>query len=319
MEEQGAVKVPQELKQMESFAGKLYTKSIARLFGFVMILSYCGMIIVSKQTKHKAADLGFIRGVSYLLFGLFYRKLSGEPFYVREGRTMELFMARGIVGALTFAIEINANKLLSSAIFAVICRMKVFFMLILSSLFSAEYVDFRMLLLTITAFFGICLVMDPSIFGFPTTSDPNSIRIIGLKRELVGILYCILYMILSSIARTVMYYATMPMTSTQAFFFIGLFNILNNSLIIFFEPIQWRLDELHTYFLVSFLSIGFLYGFCIFLEYETNMNVFIMIQTSIVFFTFVIDVVFFGHTFNYYNVTGALMVMGSAGLVLLIH
>lgn len=294
------------------------SKTQVRLFGFLMVFCYCMMIVISKYSKSRGVELSFVRGVTGLCFSFVYNKFNPEPFYFREGYAMEKFMLRGFLGALTFTLQMTANQLLNSAIFIVMSRMKVFFTLILSTLFNSEVVNFKLILLTVVAFFGVCLVMDPSIFGLPTMSDPQAIRIIGLPREIFAIGLCVIYMIISSISRALMIYATVEMNNTQAFFFLSIFNIINSSVVFVWEPMVWRSDEIIIYIAISVTSILFIYAFLFFLTYEQDMLIFIMIQTSIVGITFLIDITLFGTQFNAYNLIGVLLVIAASFSVLLL-
>ena len=277
------------------------------------------MIVVTKDSQHKSVDLAFVRGLSGIAFGFVYAHLSKEPIYVKEGYAMEKFLLRGLFGALTFLMQIYANKQLNSSIFAVMSRMKVFFTLIISSLFSGDTINAPLLMLTILCFIGVCLVMDPSIFGLDSKADPHSIRIIGLKREILGILSCVVYMLLSAISRSVMVFATIEMNTAQAFVFLSIFNIINSAFVFIYDPIVWRVSELHTYIKISIIGIVFIYAFCMFLTYESDLAIFILIQTTIVFFTFLIDVFYYGTKYNSYNILGGLIVIGSAFATLLLR
>jgi drug/metabolite transporter (DMT)-like permease len=294
------------------------SKTQARLFGFLMVFCYCMMIVISKYSKSRGVELAFVRGVSGIVFSLVYNIFHPEPFYFREGYAMEKFMVRGFLGALTFTIQMTANQLLNSAIFIVMSRMKVFFTLILSTLFNSDEVDIRLIILTVVAFIGVCLVMDPSIFGLPTLSDPMAIRIIGLPKEIFAIGLCVIYMIISSVSRAVMYYATIEMNNTQAFFILSIFNIINSSVVFIWQPMVWRTDEIFIYIAISVTSIMFIYAFLFFLTYEQDMLIFIMIQTSIVGMTFLIDITLFGTQFNAYNLIGVLLVIAASFSVLLL-
>src|SRR3990167_2344989 len=288
------------------------TKTQARIFGFLMVFCYCMMIVISKFSKSRGVELAFVRGVTGLMFSFIYNKFNPEPFYFREGYVMEKFMLRGFLGALTFTLQMTANQLLNSAIFIVMSRMKVFFTLILNTLFNSDVINFKLILLTVVAFIGVCLVMDPSIFGFPSLSDPEAIRIVGLPREIVAIGLCVVYMIISSVARAFMVYATIEMNNTQAFFFLSIFNIINSSVVFVWEPMVWRTDEIIIYIAISVTSILFIYAFLFFLTYEQDMLIFIMIQTSIVGMTFMIDITLFGTQFNAYNLLGVILVIGAS-------
>ena len=287
----------------------------ARLYGFGIVFCFVGMIIVTKDSVHKGSDLAYIRGITGIIYGSLYGRYYKESWYTREGNDMELFMLRGFLSALMFILQIYANKELNSSIYAVISRLKVFFVVIMTNLFGSEYVDMRALFLTIIAFMGVCLVMDPSIFGFPTSTDPNAIRIIGLERELIGVMVCVIYLIISSMTRSVIVYASRTLNDTQVYILLSFFNVVINSIPIMYDPIVWRYDEIDTYIKVTILGILTFHCFIKYLSYENDMSVFILIQTTIVVFTFAIDIFYYDKEFNIYNIAGGAMVVGSAILL----
>lgn len=289
-----------------------------RIYGFGIVFCYIGMIVVTKDSVHKGSDLAYIRGVTGILYGIYYGYRHNESWYTREGNDMEWFMLRGFLSACMFILQIYANKELSSSIYAVISRLKVFFVVLLTSLFGSEYVDMRALFLTITAFMGVCLVMDPSIFGFPSTTDPNAIRIIGLRREMIGVLFCVIYMIISSVTRSVIVYASKTLNDTQVYILLSFFNVAINSIPILYDPIVWRYEEIDTYILITILGILNYHCFITYLNYETDMTVFILIQTTIVVFTFAIDIFYYDKGFNGYNIAGGAIVVVSAVLLIAI-
>ena len=101
--------------------------------------------------------------------------------------------------------------------------------------------------------------------------------------------------------RSVIVYASRTLNDTQVYILLSFFNVVINSIPIMYDPIVWRYDEIDTYIKVTILGILTFHCFIMYLSYEDDMSVFILIQTTIVVFTFAIDIFYYDKEFNIYK------------------
>lgn len=296
----------------------LKNKVLIRMHGFLSIFCYVGLIVVARESKHSAAELSLIKGISGTAFGFFYSRLSHEPVFIREGWIPEKYLLRGVMGAINSFVMLYGNKVMNPTIFAVLSRMKVFFTLIIHSLVSAETMNPIILLAAITSFIGVCMVMDPSIFGLPSVSrEFESMILLGVHKEMIALLASVGYMILSSVIRSIMVLPLGGISTSQDFVYAGFISILTGSMLTFNNPLVLQLSEVHTYIKISLLSWLLNYSMGTFLNFETKLTVFIIIQMCLLFLTYCLDIYYFDVAFNRWNLLGGVIVAGSAFLAVL--
>lgn len=169
------------------------------------------------------------------------------------------------------------------------------------------------LLLSVVSFVGVTLVVDASVFGFggdtvEFADDEEAIRY--LKMEMLGIMFCFVYVIANSLSKFLETVYAMILNRSQTFFFIEFFSVLLSSTLVMRDPLIPNFDnEWIVYIFVPILTVIQKYSISKSYENGIDFTVFIIIQSSIVFLTFLIDVYVFDKDLTALNVTGGVIVL----------
>lgn len=109
------------------------------------------------------------------------------------------------------------------------------------------------------------------------------------------------------------------MNRSQSFFYIELFTVINASFLLLSQPFEFKENELATYLLIPLLTIVQKYTISKGYEYNIDFAVFILIQASMVFLTFLIDVFLFDKICTVWNIIGGIIVILATSLALVIY
>lgn len=92
-------------------------------------------------------------------------------------------------------------------------------------------------------------------------------------------------------------------------FFLEMFNVLNSSVLLMWDPFLFRFEEIDTYLWMIILTLINKYSVSKSYEFGIDFTILILIQTMIVFLTFLIDVQLFGKIPSVYNLIGGVIVI----------
>lgn len=295
-----------------------------RIFALLSVLSFCAIITLSKlvgavhQSTHSVPHIALIKAISSIVLGLAHSSYTKTPLYVREGQVMETILVRGLLVAVSFLSVLYGTKYIKSSTFAIISRTKVYISLILTALFNKENIDLSLLILSIVSFIGISLVVDSSVFGIgapPEISLSEAQTIEYWKNQMLGILFCFVYVIANAISKFFETIYMSGMNQSQFFFFLELFALLYASFMLMNDPFYFKEHELTTYLLLPLATVAHKYTIIQAYLHKIDFAAFIIIQSSIVFFTFLIDVFIFGKPSTIWNYFGGLIVIVTSVIV----
>lgn len=183
----------------------------------------------------------------------------------------------------------------------------------LNSLFAKENPNVTILFLSVISFIGVTLVVDASVFGFGTDTvefadDEEAVKY--LKLEMLGIMFCFVYVIANSLSKFLETTYIMVLNRSQTFFFIEFYSVLLSSTLLMADPfIPDIQNEWIVYLCIPLLTLIQKFSLSKSYEHGIDFTVFIIIQSSIVFLTFLIDVYIFDKEVTFLNVAGGTIVL----------
>lgn len=300
-------------------------KILSRVYAFGSVLCFCGIIAMSKQSSHTPPQLALIKGTSCVIFGYIHSIVTGNELYVRQGTTMKSIFYRGVLAAGVYLSTFYGAKYLKSSTFAVISRTKVYLSLIMNSLFQKENINITLIIFSVVSFIGITLVVDSSVFGLgeDTTQeypDEDPAMLVSyFQKEMLGILFCFTYVIANSVSKVIECHYNSVMNRSQTFVFLEMYSILCSGFFLVSQPFRPSMLEKETYIILPLLTMMQKWCNSKASEYKIDFTLFVLIQSSIVFFTFLIDVYLFNRHTTIWNLLGGVIVVGSTVLAIFLY
>lgn len=201
----------------------------------------------------------------------------------------------------------QSTKLLPITVYSILSRLNVFAVFIINLAFMKEAFRWRPLILAIISFFGISLVVNPSMWGLGSENQ-SGIEFHWTTPELLGILTVTCHLAANGFGRAFSSKIANDVGVAQSVFFLNLFLAFLYSFFLIFTPIDWKWQEWPNYLGVSFGTWIYQLLFVDSMRREPDPTIIALIQSSVILFTMAIDVYLLDTKISVVNIIGALIV-----------
>ena len=279
---------------------------IGRIEALISSVVFAFMFYFTKKSGCNAAEVAVVRGIGNLIILYVQSRLTKESLF---GSHEDLFkcISRGVLSMISIGLMIESNILLPISVYGVISRMNVFGVFIMSMLYMGKKFTWRPLLLGLGSFFGVTLIIKPSIYGFSVVED-SGIEFSFTAKEILGLVTAGLFLLANGLSRVYVSSIANDVSFSQSIFYLNLLLLLFYSLFLIFTPIQWDIAKTGEY--VGIILTSYLYQLLLTdcTRREPDPNMIAIIQSSLIICTMSIDVWLMGTSLNVYNMFGAIIV-----------
>ena len=201
----------------------------------------------------------------------------------------------------------ESTKLLPITIYSILSRLNVFAVFFINILFMKEPFKLMPLVYSLISFFGISLVIAPSIYGLGSDNQ-NGLEFHWTTPEILGLITVTCHLAANGIGRTFSSKIANDVGVVQSVFFLNLFLAFLYSFFLLYQPIEWKWSEWHNYLGVSFGTWIYQLLFVDSMRREPDATIVALIQSSVILFTMAIDYWLLNTHITPINIVGALIV-----------
>ena len=272
--------------------------------GATILLAF--MYYTVQVSSHSAAQLAEIRSIINCgMLGLIALAKKYD-FYVNK-TSLNQCLVRGFWAMLSIAFNMQCNKLLSITVFSILSRLNTFGVIFLSVFYMGKDFTWKPVVLALVSFLGVTLVVCPSIYGLGSR-DAKGIEFKGTPSEYLGLFTAFMFIATNSMGRVWSSKIANDVGICQSVFYLNLCLGLLYSIVVGFDPIEWKSSEWANYLLIGVGNLIYQIIFVDSMKRESDPNVTAIIQSSLIIFTMTIDYFLIGEHISVVNVIGASIV-----------
>jgi len=265
------------------------------------------------SSPYTGPQVAYCRAIVNLPLLYVHAKIAKEPLF-GDWTKLQKCINRGFIGIFSIAFNIQSNKLLSISVYAVLSRLNVFGVLLLNVFFMGKSFSWKTMISGVLTFVGIVLVVSPGTVGL---GGQQGLDFQGTRREYLGLLCIVLFILANSVARTFTASIANDVGVVQSVFFLMVFLDFFGAVFAVFDPIDFSWKEVPNILGLGLSTYVFQMLFTDATRREPDPTIITIIQSSVVFFSFSFDYLFLGAKISLANSLGAVLVLlGTAGAVL---
>lgn len=300
-----------QLHLADIFLGRLYC--LAAWFCFTI-----GMFFI-KRSRIDAVNMNVIRGLGDLALMHVQAKATKKPTFV-SWKHSNWALFRTIFGSVSIVAMALASKLIKLSVYSVIGRLQTIVLTFLGIYFLGNKFDYRIILVVCVSLFGVSLVIAPTLYGFPPGKH-GDLSLDWTPAEIAGCLLCIVNLVSESFSFIILTKMSGLVGPAQSIYFLNLGICWSNSILLSLSPrpFQFYWEEVPLY-----LGCIFSYhlGQIFYTESarkEKNVGIQGILQSSVVIYSLLIDILILGATVSLPNIAGCLIVICSSIYAILIR
>ena len=290
--------------------------TIGKIEALIAAVLDTAMLYFIKSSTHTVSQLTTIRAMTNFVMSYWHAKLTGEDLF-GSWENVGNCVSRGVITVLSIGLSMYSNKILPLTFSPIISRLNVFGVFVFSIFYLGHRFETKMFLLMLTSFFGISLIACPSIYGIGSAPDGRGLQLRWTSEELLALASAIVSMLLGSFNRVFVAQISSKVGRCQSVMMMSVVMGPLYDFFLFSQPLEFRHQELSTYIGYALCSYFFQYLFMDANKRGIDPNVGVMINSSIIFFTMVVDFYLFGTQLSLTNLIGAVIVAGSIILSLI--
>ena len=294
------------------------TRFVGRLFCVIGMLNFALAYYFSKVCLSGSLESGLMRGLINvaLIYGIAW--LSGESLVISY-KSSNMVLVRGVVCALAGVCAAIATKLVKLSVFVIVSRTKAILMTYFGVWFLGNKFDYRTLLAAIVSIVGVMFIVAPSMFGF-SSGDKNTLEMEWTISEIIGLACTGVFMVMDCLDLVLLVKMSAAVSSAQTNFIMNIILCFMNGVTLTADhSTLFRWDDFWNYLGIGFCFYG-AYHFYVESSYlESNSSIQGTLQTTISFFSLIIDVLFLGVTVSLPNIFGCSLILASTLWVILIN
>ena len=287
----------------------LSDRHIGRLEALISSLVFTVLICITKLSTHTAIEMNAIRGMLSTPMLYFLAKVLDQDLFV-DWNSLLMCTTRATWGMLSIGFMMQGSKLLPISVYSIMSRLNVFGVFILNVLLMGGKFSWRPVILALISFFGVTLVIMPSMYGFNTGSN-KGLEFSWTPTEILGLMMVLGFLTTNGFARNFGSKIAGEVSITQNVFYLNLFLGVSHGLLTIWDPVIWKVSEIFNYIAVSAGFVLYQYLFVDSMRREPDPTIVTLIQSSMIIFSMIADIWMLGAKVNIYNIVGAVIVAGT--------